>query len=62
MRAWQLGPRTLLAATCYGCGVLLPGEKFKRHLWNVRDSVSYVDRRCTSCKWGVWANVKGARY
>jgi RNase P subunit RPR2 len=57
MKAWILGRRTLLAATCRKCKKLLPGSAFGYHLRNMRDKHEYIDRRCTDCKWGI--KVKG---
>lgn len=57
-RAIQLGVRTLLAATCWKCGILMQGTKFARHRRNKRDRFAYVDRRCVNCKWGY--RVKGS--
>lgn len=53
MKAWTLGTRTLIAATCYKCGGLFPGDKFGRHYRNVKDKKPYIDHRCTNCKWGA---------
>lgn len=58
MKAWRLGGRRLIAASCSGCGKFLPGERFSRHIRNSRDGVPYIDRRCADCKWGWKAKRK----
>jgi hypothetical protein len=52
MSAWKLGGRLLLAASCFRCGKLLPGDNFHRHYRNSRDKAPYIDHRCSDCKWG----------
>ena len=54
-QALVLGGRTLLAMSCWRCGKLLSGNKFGYHFRNTKDKRPYVDRRCTSCKWGMKA-------
>lgn len=58
-RALVLGGRTLLAMTCWKCGILLPGKRFGYHYRNPRDKRPYVDRRCANCKWGMKVNGRG---
>lgn len=52
MRALRLGQRTLLAMTCWRCGALMAGRSFGRHARKLTDPRTYIDRRCTRCKWG----------
>jgi RNase P subunit RPR2 len=59
MKAWQLGGRSLIAASCRRCGKLFSGKSFHRHWRNGRDKAPYIDRRCPDCKWG--SRVKGNR-
>lgn len=60
-RAFELGTRTLIAATCWGCGKFLPGSMFGRHVRNHRDRSAFIDRRCSNCRWAakVRRNMEG---
>lgn len=50
LRAHSLGSRTLVAMTCYACGVLKDAQHFRKH--RRRDGqIPYIDRRCRSCRW-----------
>lgn len=52
-RGIRIGNRTLLAASCLGCGKLLPGNAFGRHARRRLDIRAYLDLRCPNCKWGA---------
>lgn len=56
-RPIPIGNRTILAATCLGCGKFMQGNSFGRHARRRLDIRAYVDLRCVSCKWG--AKLKG---
>lgn len=58
----KLGQRTLLALTCWGCGVLLPGSRFSRHARKLSDRRAYIDRRCANCRWGAKLKEGGNGY
>lgn len=49
-RALELGRRTLLAMTCWGCGVLQSADEFERYA-RKRGQTQYIDRRCRTCRW-----------
>jgi hypothetical protein len=49
----RLGPRILLAMSCWRCGVLMPGNAFHRYPRKLNDRRPYIDRRCANCKWGA---------
>ncbi len=53
----EVGHRTLLAASCLGCGKLFPGSAFRYFPRRLNDRRAYIDRRCPNCKWG--AKLKG---
>lgn len=48
--AIALGPRTLVAQTCYQCGKLKGGDEYGRRA-RLPGGPAYVDRRCTRCRW-----------
>lgn len=49
----RIGNRTLLAASCLGCGKLMQGNRIQRRARHWLDIQAYVDLRCASCKWGA---------
>lgn len=51
--AFRISGRTVLALTCRKCGQLAPGSAFGRHARKLTDPRTYIDRRCTNCKWGA---------
>ena len=54
----KLGARTLLALTCWNCGLLRPGHEYGRSP-RVPGGPLYVDRRCTICRWRHAAGSPG---
>lgn len=53
----RIGHRTLLAASCLGCGKLFQGSDFRRYSRRVNDRRPYLDLRCPNCKWGAKAKL-----
>jgi hypothetical protein len=49
----RIGRRTLLAASCLGCGKLFRGSEFRRYSRRLNDRRPYLDLRCGNCKWGA---------
>jgi hypothetical protein len=49
----RIGRRTLIAATCRGCGKFFSGNTFHRYPRRILDRRPYLDLRCTNCKWGA---------
>lgn len=45
-----LGQRTILAMTCFRCGLLRGPDEFRRYR-RPKDRVPYIDRRCLICRW-----------
>lgn len=49
--ALQVADRTVLAMTCGTCHRLCPGDAFDRYRRSGRDRLSYLSRRCRTCRW-----------
>jgi hypothetical protein len=56
---WPLraGERTLLAASCNGCGQLRPGTDFPRRVRG-RSKRPYLDLRCRRCQFARMEDIK----